>query len=263
MTLTGNVLDRIVESTKKSLAERTRQVPLAVVKDLARRAGLPRDFAGALKGSGANIIAEIKRASPSRGWINEKLDAAKQAKAYESGGAAAISVLTEPEFFHGSFADLEQARDAVDLPALCKDFILSPYQIYEARSHRADAILLIASILDVAALRELGDVARALNMAALVETHNWEEVEKAISAGVRLFGINNRNLADFSVNLETTVTLRKLIPSWARVVSESGINSREDVQKLEAAGANGMLIGESLVKSVDPAAQIRLLRGKP
>ncbi|MDO8473520.1 MAG: indole-3-glycerol phosphate synthase TrpC [Dehalococcoidia bacterium] len=263
MTLTENIVDRIVASTRKSLAERTHQVPHSVIKDLARKAGLPRDFAGALKGPGINVIAEIKRASPSKGWINETLDPAKQALSYEAGGAAAISVLTEPVFFHGSFADLEQARDAVDLPALCKDFILSPYQIYEARFHRADAILLIASILDGAGLRELSEVARSLGMATLVETHNREEVEKAIAAGVRLFGINNRNLTDFSIDLETTVTLRRLIPSWARVVSESGIKSRVDVQKLEAAGANGILVGESLVTSADPAAQIRLLRGLP
>lgn len=261
MTTNGTLLDRIVASTRQSLSQRTKQVPLAEVQKMARQSGLARDFAGAVRKGGIGVIAEIKRASPSKGWLNETLDVTKQARSYEAGGAVAVSVLTEPDFFHGSFQDLEEARKAVDLPVLCKDFFLTPYQVYEARSHKADAILLIAAILDVPALRELGDTARSLDMAALVEAHNEEEVEKALAAGARVIGINNRNLADFTVDLSTTVRLRPRVPSWMAVVSESGITCRDDVIALERSGVNAILVGESLVKSADPAAQIRSLRG--
>lgn len=261
MTANGNILDRIVKSTRESLAKRIKDKPLPEIEVMARQSGLARDFTGALRQPGASIIAEIKRASPSKGWLNESLDPSRQAESYAAGGASAISVVTEQDFFHGSFADLEAARSAVDLPVLCKDFIITPYQVFEARAHKADAVLLIAAILDAVALKELLNTARQLGMAALVETHNAEDVAVAMSAGARIVGINNRNLADFTVDLNTSIKLRPQVPSWVPVVSESGIGRREDVVALERAKVNAVLVGESLVKSKDPAAAIRALRG--
>ncbi len=263
MTLTGNILDRIVEKTRESLLQRIKARPLAEVQSLAFKSGLPRDFAGAIRKPGINVIAEIKRASPSKGWLNESLDVGKTALAYEAGGASALSVLTEAAFFHGSFSDLDHARSAADIPVLCKDFILTPYQVFEARMHKADAVLLIVALLEEGALRELIEIARSLNMVPLVETHDENEVRKAVACGARVVGINNRNLTDFSVDLNTTVRLRPGIPAGKIVVSESGIRTREDVNVLEKAGVNAILVGEALVTSSDPASEIRKLRVSP
>jgi indole-3-glycerol phosphate synthase len=177
------------------------------------------------------------------------------------GGAAAISVLTEPEFFRGSLEDLRAARQATDLPLLCKDFILDPFQIYQARAYGADAVLLIAAILSLPELSLLIQVAHSLGMAALVEVHNEEEARKALAAEAALIGINNRDLRDFSVTLETTLRIRPLIPSAVPVVSESGIRSREDVLALQEVGVNAILVGESLVTAPDPVAKIKELLG--
>lgn len=258
------ILDQIVASTRGRLAERKRQVSLAELeRSIGNYNNAPRDFEGALRGNGIRIIAEIKRASPSRGWLRPGLDVLTLARSYALGGAAAVSVLTEPGFFRGSFVDLAIVRRAIDLPLLCKDFILESYQVYEARASGADAVLLIASLLSVSELEELVEVARRLAMSALVEVHDGLEVEKALAAKARLVGINNRNLADFSVNLGTTFKLLPLLPSQVAVVSESGIKSRADVLALQEAGVKAVLVGETLVTSADPEAKVRELMGRP
>jgi indole-3-glycerol phosphate synthase len=256
------ILEQIVNSTRKSLAQHMEQTPLASLKRTIAYQAPPRDFAGALRGDGIRLIAEIKRASPSKGLLCPNLAASSLARVYGKSGAAAISVLTEPEYFGGSFADLEAVRREVDLPLLCKDFIVAPYQIYMARAHGADAVLLISAILTRSELASLLKTAHSLGMAALVEVHNRDELMKALRVSPGIIGINNRNLEDFSVNLETTFKLRPLIPADIPVVSESGIHSRGNVLRLQQAGVNAILVGEALVTSPDPAAKIAELLGK-
>jgi indole-3-glycerol phosphate synthase len=256
------ILDRIIESTRERVARLKSERPLDSVEEAARRREPPRDFAAALSGQGVSLIAEIKRASPSKGPLRPDLDAAALARAYAESGAAAISVLTEPEYFRGSFADLETARAAVSLPVLCKDFIIDAYQIHEARAHGTDAVLLIAAVLSGDELRTLLETARSQGMAALVEVHNQVELETALDCGPGVVGINNRNLADFSVDLKTTLDLRSLIPSDVLVVSESGIHTRDNVLSLQAADVDAVLVGEALVTATDPAAKIAELLGR-
>jgi indole-3-glycerol phosphate synthase len=256
------ILEQIVNSTRKSLAQHMEQTPLASLKRAIDYQAPPRDFAGALRGDGIRLIAEIKRASPSKGLLCPNLAASSLARVYSKSGAAAISVLTESEYFRGSFADLEAVRMEVDLPLLCKDFIIDRYQIYVARAHGADAVLLIAAILTQHELKALLDTTHSLGMAALVEVHNRDELMKALRVSPGIIGINNRNLEDFSVNLETTFKLRPLIPAGILVVSESGIHSRGEVLRLQQAGVNAILVGEALVTSPDPAAKIAELIGK-
>lgn len=258
----GVILEQIVASVRQNLAERKRQTPLSELERLTDHHPSSRDFQGKLQGEEIKLIAEVKRASPSKGWLRSDLDVAMQVRSYVQGGAAAISVLTEPAFFKGSFADLMVAREATELPLLCKDFILDSYQIYEARAHGADAVLLIASILSLAELAELVEVARQMRMSALVEVHNELEVEKALAVKASLVGINNRNLADFSTDLNTTFRLLPLLPASSIVVSESGIKSRADVLALQEAGVKAILVGEALVTSADPKSRIRELMGK-
>jgi indole-3-glycerol phosphate synthase len=255
------ILDQIVAEVRQRLAERKQQTPLEDLERLTGKYGAIRDFEGALKGEGVEIIAEVKRASPSKGWLCPDLDVTLMVQRYVQGGAAAISVLTEPGYFKGSLDDLETARQSADLPVLRKDFIFDPYQVYEARASGADAVLLIASILSLSELAALIELARMLGMVSLVEVHNKPEVEKALDAKVDLIGINNRNLADFSVDLGTTLKLRPLIPSPITVVSESGIKSYTDIATLQAAGVDAVLVGETLVSSPDPEARLRELRG--
>ncbi|MCL0064433.1 indole-3-glycerol phosphate synthase TrpC [Dehalococcoidia bacterium] len=253
------ILDEIVATTKKLLAERKSRVSLAELEQAARDQTAPRDFTAALGGSNIKLIAEVKRASPSKGLLAPNIDAAAFARAYEEAGAAAVSVLTESEYFRGSLADLESVRAAVSLPILRKDFILDPYQVYEARAHGADAVLLIVAILGAGKLRHLLETVHSLGMTALVEIHDREELEQALAVDPEIIGINNRNLANFSVSLETTLELRPLVPGL--VVSESGIHTRDDVVKLEDAGVDAILVGEALVSSPDPARKIRELLG--
>jgi indole-3-glycerol phosphate synthase len=254
-------LERIVAATQKRVAESKRSQLGSLPEELERLPGSPQAFDGALQGKGVKLIAEIKRASPSRGWLRPALEVPALVDKYMRGGAAAISVLTEPEFFRGSLEDLRAARQATDLPLLCKDFILDPFQIYQARAYGADAVLLIAAILSLPELSLLIQVAHSLGMAALVEVHNEEEARKALAAEAALIGINNRDLRDFSVTLETTLRIRPLIPSAVPVVSESGIRSREDVLALQEVGVNAILVGESLVTAPDPVAKIKELLG--
>jgi len=254
-------LERIVDSTRESVAKRKSRVSLADLEKTINSLPSPINFAAALQGDSVRLIAEIKRASPSKGFLYRDLDAASLARIYSQSGAAAISVLTESEYFAGSLADLETVRKEVDLPLLCKDFIIDPYQIYEARDHGADAVLLIAAILTQHELRTLLKTAHSLGMASLVEIHNLYELTKALEVSPGIIGINNRNLADFSVDLETTFSLRPLIPQGTVIVSESGIHSRDDVLRLQQAGVNAILVGEALVTSPDPSAKIDELLG--
>jgi indole-3-glycerol phosphate synthase len=212
----------------------------------------PRGFCNALVGSpGVAIIAEAKKASPSKGVIQPNFDPVSIAKQYKSGGAQAISVLTDVDFFQGSIEYIPQVRDAVDLPVLRKEFIIDPLQIREASLYGSDAILLIAAILDVAQMRDFRQMAEELGMDVLVEVHNEAELESALDEGSRLIGINNRNLNDFTVDLNTTFRLQRLIPADIPVVSESGISTKDDMVRLREAGVAAALIGESLMRSVD------------
>jgi indole-3-glycerol phosphate synthase len=254
-------LEQIVNSTRKSLAQHMEQTPLASLERAIAYQASPRDFAGALRGDDISLIAEVKRASPSKGLLCPNLTASSLAHVYNENGAAAISVLTEPDYFLGSYADLEAVRIEVDLPLLCKDFILDDYQIYKARAHGADAVLLIAAILSQHEMKALLETAHSLRMSALIEVHNREELKKVLKVSPGIIGINNRNLKDFSVSLETTVKLRPLIPEDVLVVSESGIHTRDDVLRLKQTGVNAILVGEALVTSPEPAAKIAELLG--
>jgi indole-3-glycerol phosphate synthase len=254
------ILEQIVADTRISLEERKKVRPVADLAMAAPASPLPRDFRAALRGEGVNIIAEIKRASPSKGWLSPALKVADVARAYTRGGAVALSVLTEASWFKGGLADLDSARQATHLPLLCKDFTVDPYQLYEARIHGADAVLLIAAILSLEEMRTLMRQAKDLNLACLAEVHSEAELEKGLAAGANIIGVNNRNLADFSVDLNTTLRIRPLIPEGVTAVSESGIRSADDARRLTAAGVDALLVGESLVSSSDPEARIREMR---
>jgi indole-3-glycerol phosphate synthase len=205
------------------------------------------------------IIAEIKRASPSKGVINGDLQAAYTAWAYERAGATAISVLTDEEFFHGSGEDLIQARTATNLPILRKDFVIERYQVLQARLWGADAVLLIVAALGPDELKRLLEYSSSLGLECLVEVHNEEEVYQALEAGARMIGINNRNLADFTVSLDVTLRLRPLIPSGCVVISESGIRTGEDIRKIKDCGVDGILIGEALCSDSYPSQMLQKL----
>jgi indole-3-glycerol phosphate synthase len=220
----------------------------------------PRDFAAAIKkGAGVRLIAEVKRASPSRGLLRPDFDPVALAQTYAAGGAAAISVLTETSYFQGSLDHLTVIRAAVALPLLRKDFIFDPYQVYESRAHGADALLLIVAILSREQLGELLSLSHGLGLSCLVEVHCQSEVESAVASGARIIGINNRDLATFEVDIDTTRRLRPLIPRDRIVVSESGISGQNDVHKLQTWGVNAMLIGEALVTAADIPARLKEL----
>jgi len=255
----GNILDRIIRWKLEEVAGRKAVCPLETVQAGAVLAPPPRDFAAALEAPGISLIAEIKRASPSKGLLCPNLDAPALARLYEANGAAAISVLTDERFFGGSLEDLRVVRRSVTIPVLRKDFILDPYQVYEARAAGADAVLLIVAALDDAALLELYELACELGMVALVEVHNAPELERALRIGPRIIGVNNRDLSTFEVNLETTAHLRPLIPPGVLLVAESGIHHRADVARLKAAGVDGILVGEALVRATDVGARVKEL----
>ena len=216
-----------------------------------------RDFRTALLEQNTAIIAEIKRASPSKGVLAAQFDPGVAARAYESGGAAALSVLTDEKFFQGSLDDLCMARGAVSLPVLRKDFTIDEYHVAEAAARSADAILLIASIMGEKRLRQLREYAGRFRMPALVEVHDEQELEKALASGAELIGVNNRNLRTFAVSLETSLRLAERIPATVIKVSESGIRTAQDVRKLRQAGYDAMLVGEHLMRSRDPAKALR------
>ncbi|MBM2832648.1 MAG: Indole-3-glycerol phosphate synthase [Dehalococcoidia bacterium] len=257
-----NVLQKIASSTRQRVDRLKKETPLGNLKARVAGAEKPLDFALALQGPGIKLIAEIKRASPSKGPLNPDLDARELAGSYARGGAAAISVVTEPTFFKGNIQDMAKAKAAAGLPVLRKDFLLEEYQVYESRAYGADAVLLIAALHEVPALRSLMVLARDLGMSILTEVHNKQEVEKALAAGATLIGINNRNLEDFSIDLNTTLRLKALIPPEIPVVSESGILTPRDLALLQSAGVKAVLIGEALVTSPDPERKVRELLGK-
>ncbi len=223
-----------------------------------------RRFRAALIRDRVNIIAEFKRRSPSKGVIRADADLKQIAKSYEAGGAAAISVLTEEDYFSGSLDDLRQVKESVDLPALRKDFIFDEYQIYESAAAGADAVLLIVAALDDEKLVSLRRLAEDnLGLDALVEVHTREEIQRAIACGANLIGVNNRNLHTFEVSLETSLSLAKEAPRGAVLISESGLNNSTDLARLRDAGYHGFLMGESLMRSENPGAALRDLLSTP
>jgi indole-3-glycerol phosphate synthase len=253
-----DILARIVDHKRTELRSTTEQ--RAELERAAANRKDVRNFRAALIASQPAIIAEIKKASPSKGVLSENFNPAAIASLYESGGAAALSVLTDREFFKGSLDDLEAARNAVGVPVLRKDFTIDEVHVIEAAAHGADAILLIAALLDELAMRRFRELAAHYGMAALVEVHNQEELDRALGSGAAIVGVNNRNLHTFEVTIETSLQLAEKIPAGVVRVTESGINSQADVKKLSAAGYNAFLVGEHLMKSADPAAALRELR---
>lgn len=257
------ILDDIAAKRKEQLRREMDAVPFQAVKQAAEKAAPPLDFKKALKKGRLSVIAEVKKASPSKGLICPDFHPARIAQSYEAAGADAVSVLTEEAYFQGAAAVLCEVRTAVKIPVLRKDFIISPYQIYEARAIGADAILLIAALLDTETMKEYKKIADSLGLACLMEVHNEEELEKVLDASAEIVGINNRDLKTFRVNLGTTARLARLIPPECVLVSESGFQSRGDVEKAEQAGADAVLVGEALMRSGNVPATLRELRGKP
>ncbi|HEX8997243.1 MAG TPA: indole-3-glycerol phosphate synthase TrpC [Ktedonobacterales bacterium] len=259
-------LERIVASTRAELAERRARVPLEQLRAQAAEAPTPRDFAGALRaqpGGPAHVIAEVKRASPSKGLLAERFDPVAQASAYATGGAAAISVLTEPRYFLGSLEHLAAVRAAVDVPVLRKDFLLDPYQVYEARAAGADAALLILAMLDDALAADLLALIRSLGMDALVEAHNAGEVERAVRLGASVIGVNSRDLRTFHVDTAAVRRLRALVPADRVFIAESGVSDWRGAAQARAWGADGVLVGEALMRADDPAVKARELATAP
>jgi len=253
-----DILARIVDHKRTELRH-TLEQRARLERSAADRKEV-RDFRASLTASEPAIIGEIKKASPSRGVLSENFDPGVIARLYSSGGAAALSVLTDREFFQGSLDDLHSARDAVNLPVLRKDFTLDEVHIIEAAAHGADAILLIAALLDELTMRRFRELAAHYRMAALEEVHDAAELERALGSGAQIVGVNNRNLHTFEVTLETSLRLAEKIPAEVVKVSESGIHLPEDVKRLRAAGFHAFLVGEHLMKSADPAAALRELR---
>jgi indole-3-glycerol phosphate synthase len=253
-------LDSIVAEKLDELEQRQKTVPLSELRAAIMKRPLPLDLAAALSGDSLCLIAEVKRASPSRGMLRLDLDAVKLASTYAQCGAAAISVLTESRYFGGSREDLEAIKHALpNVPLLRKDFILKPYQIFESCAWGADAVLLIVAILDDTELEELLMLSHALGMQCLVEVHNEEELKRALACDAKIIGINNRNLDTMAVDINVTRKLRPLIPPGRIVVSESGIKGQDEVQKLKEWGVNAMLVGEVLVTATNVVAKIKEL----
>ncbi len=253
-----DILARIVEQKAQELQRA--HIPLIVLERLAESAARARrSFAGALRAKSPAVIAEIKKASPSKGVLNGNFQPAMTAVEYESGGAAAISVLTDREFFQGSLDDLMAARKAVNIPVLRKDFTTSKYHVVEAAANHADAILLIAAILTEQQMREFRELAGEWGMAALVEVHDAEELKPALASGAEIIGVNNRNLRTFEVTLETSLRLAEQIPSSVIKVSESGVTTREQIRQLQDAGYQAFLVGEHLMRSKNPRQALQAL----
>ncbi len=249
------ILDNILWARRRTLDETRLAVPLERVQQMAEARQERRDFARAITAdglSGLRIIAELKRASPSRGLLRQHYRRREIAQGYVAGGASALSVLTEEHYFLGSIQDLTEVRQAVDVPVLRKDFILESYQIYESVAAGADALLLIVSALPDPDLRALLELCRRLRIAALVEVHTEEEVERAASAGAQIIGVNNRDLKTLEVNLETSVRLRERLPQGCIAVSESGIKTAADLKRIKEAGFNAVLMGERLMAQPEP-----------
>ena len=264
-----NILEKIVWEKDREVATARDRVPLDQLKRQVAELPAPRDFVTALRSACRKpaVIAEVKKASPSKGVIREDFDPVAIAQGYAAGGASCLSVLTDKPFFQGGFEVLVQVRQVVDLPLLCNDFILSPYQLYQARAAGADAALLIAAILTDVDMAYLLKVARSLGLAVLVEVHDAAELERVLALdGVQLIGINNRNLATFDTNLATTEQLTErygpqIRAKGALLVSESGLFSRDDLDRVQSAGADAVLVGESLMRQQDVTAALEALIG--
>lgn len=265
-TSSATFLERIVAATRSHLSDRVRHIPLDAMRALAAKAPTPRSFAAALRptaGSPARLIAEVKRASPSKGLLVERFDPVAQAQAYAAGGAAAISVLTEPDFFLGSLDHLRAVRAAVDAPVLRKDFLLDPYQVYEARAAGADAVLLICALLDDDLLRTLLALTQSLGMEALVEAHNADETLRAVASGARVIGVNSRDLRTFAVDSDVVRRRRPLVPADRIFVAESGISDELGMARARAFGADAILVGEALMRTSSPDGLARRLANAP
>jgi indole-3-glycerol phosphate synthase len=264
-----HILEKIVWEKDREVAIARERVPLEKLKQQVAELPATRDFLAALKASCRKpaVIAEVKKASPSKGVIREDFDPEAIARGYAAGGASCLSVLTDKQFFQGGFEVLVQVRQVVDLPLLCKDFILSPYQLYQARAAGADAALLIAAILTDADMAYLLKVARALGLTVLVEVHDATELERVLALdGVQLIGINNRDLATFHTDLATTEALTERFGEQIRakgclLVSESGLFTRNDLDRVQSAGADAVLVGESLMRQADVTAALDTLIG--
>lgn len=257
------ILDDILEETKHWVASCRERVPVA---DLERQAAAnppARSLAAAIRAArGMACIAEFKRRSPSKGWICQKADVTQIAPAYAAAGASAISVLTDTPFFGGSLDDLRKARGGVNVPILRKDFLVDHYQVVEARAAGADAVLLIVAALSDEELRGLLEETHRLGMEALVETHDAEEVARAVATGARVIGVNHRDLRTFTMNMNLAAEMRPFIPADRAVVAESGIRTTEDVARLRAAGINAILVGETFMSAQDPSEALRQLLGR-
>ena len=258
-----DILQRILARKAEEIEARRSENPLGEIRRRAADASPPRGFVAALRGrvaaGEAAVIAEIKKASPSKGVIREDFDPVAIAEAYQRGGAACLSVLTDRDFFQGHEDYLSAAREACDLPVIRKDFIVDPYQVVEARAIGADCILLIVAALDDAALAELDAAARDLGMDVLVEVHDRAELERALRLELDLVGINNRNLRTFETRLETTLDLLDAVPPGCLVVTESGIHGRADVARMRASGVHAFLVGEAFMRAEDPGAELQYL----
>lgn len=255
------ILDEIVSLRRQQLEREKFIVDFNEIKRRAEGMDIPaRDFAKALKGERLSVIAEVKKASPSKGIICEDFQPAWIANRYQKGGADAISVLTEEHYFQGGSAVLQKVRQTVNLPVLRKDFIIDPYQIYEARALDADAVLLIAALLDAHTLLEYAKIAHSLSIRCLTEVHDDRELDSALEAGSDLVGINNRNLKTFHVDLQVTRRLAVGVPSDRVIVSESGIKNNADMKAVRSWGADAVLIGETLMRSNDPQQELKTLR---
>ncbi len=257
------ILDDIIANKREELSETKRRCPLSEIKAKAADAGPVRGFEKALAaGPGIRLIAEVKKASPSKGVIREDFDPVKIARTYKESGASCLSVLTEQRFFQGKLEYLDAIRKVQDLPLLRKDFIIDEYQIHEARAAGADAILLIAACLERDQLQDYLGIAQRLGLDVLVESHTYKELDKSLLAGATLLGVNNRDLTTFTVSLQTTLDLLKDIPDDRTVVSESGIKTRDDVMKLQLAGVDAILVGESLMREKDVGKKVKELLGE-
>jgi indole-3-glycerol phosphate synthase len=253
------MLDRIITQKREEVEQRKKSMPLSYLKERIALQGATLDLARALEDTHTRLIAEVKRASPSRGILCPDFDPVELAKKYVQGGAAAISVLTEANYFEGSIDHLTAIRKEINLPLLRKDFIFDPYQVYESRSYGADALLLIVAILSQEQLEELLSLSHNLSLSCLVEVHSEGEVERALRSQAKIIGINNRDLATFTIDINTTRRLLPLIPQGRIVVSESGIRSQKDVAKLKGWGVNAVLVGEALVTADDVVTKVREL----
>jgi indole-3-glycerol phosphate synthase len=258
----AEILATIAEHVREIIEHRQRAMPLAALQDRPLFQSPPRGFARYLTGDRRRIIAEIKKASPSRGVIRGDFEPVAIAKDYARHGASAISVLTEERFFQGSLLHLEEIRHAIDCPLLRKDFVVDPYQLVEAKSYGADAVLFIAAMLEPGLMRELREQAAALSLDALVEVHSEKEMEMAIAAGAHLIGINNRDLRTFEVDLAVTERLAPLVPAGALAICESGIDRLDQIRRIEKLGIHNFLIGESLIRAPEPGKKlVELLSG--